>query len=159
MFSTKPETQIEIERLSTILRDLGPGDVVGYDALSGAVGYNVQERRFSLMKAQQATEKETGLRFATVPRQGLKKLPADALPGIGSIARRRIAKSAKRQAARLVGLRYNDIDQAVKAKLDAERSLLGAISAVATTKPETIEEGTRTGPLVAAQVFERIRAA
>jgi hypothetical protein len=159
MFTTNPETQIEIEKLAAMLRELPPGETASYAALSEAVSYNVQHKPFALMRARRVVEQESGLRFGTVMREGVKRLPATALPGIGMASRKRMSRMAKRQAARLTGLRYNDIDATIQARIDAERSLLGAISVVAATNSEKLSEHTTTGPMVAAQVLDKVRAA
>lgn len=159
MFSTNPETEIEVERLTRVLTDLPIRETASYATLSEAVGYDVQRKPFALIKARQRVEKETGLRLETVRREGVKKLDGAAVAGIGAQARKLIAKKAKRQAQRLTGLRYNDIDAAGQARIDAERSLLGAISATAKADVERVEAETRTGPMVAAKVFDLMNRA
>lgn len=158
MLATNPETAIEVEKLAAVLRDLAPREVVTYDTLSKAVGYPVQRRRLALIKARDLVEAESGMRFTTVHATGVKKLGAEELPGIGAVARATIARKAKRQAKRLTGLRYNDVDRARQVRIDAERSLLGAISATARTRPEKVEPHVSTGPTVAARVFEVVGA-
>lgn len=157
MFSTSPELQIEVDALSGVLTALPIGGVASYAELSERVGYDVQKRPFALFKARAAAEEATGLRFATVRATGVKKLEASEVVGIGSVARARIARTAKRQCARLAGVRYNDIDAATQARIDAERSVLGALSALAKGGAEKVAEGTQTGPVVAARVFEMMK--
>lgn len=154
MFSTNPELEIEVDTLSTVLKALPMGGVASYASLSEAVGYPVQKKIFALMKARKKVEDETGLRFATVRGEGVKLLPADAIAGIGASVRKGIARKAKRQAARLTGLRYNNIEKGEQARIDAERSLLGAISATARTNVSEVEKQTQTGPVVAARIFD-----
>jgi hypothetical protein len=156
--STNPETSIQIEKLAAILRDLGPGDTASYGTLSEAVGYPIQQRPFPLMKARLAVEDEQGLRFETVATVGVRKLHAEAVPGIGKSVRKRVGRAARRAAKRLTGLRYNGIDARLQARIDAERSLLAAISTVSTADVQEIEKQTSsTGPMVARQVFDTLR--
>lgn len=159
MLKTNPEITIEVELLAAILRGLGPDQLATYVELSAAVGYSIQDRPFPLFKARKVVERETGLRFSTVRGEGVKKLPADALAGIGAFARKRISRHARRQAERLTGLRYNDVSAPLQSRIDAERSLLAAISAVAGASHEPITQNTSTGPIVAARVFDLIRPA
>lgn len=159
MFSSNPETEIEIERLAKVLLDLPIRSVATYSQLSLAVGYDVQRKPFALMKARKRVETETGLRLGTVKGEGIKKLDAEAVAGIGANARRSIAKKARRQAARLTGLSYNDIDAGTRQRIDAERSLLGAISATANADVKQIEGKTGTGPVVPALIFEAMNRA
>lgn len=154
MFSTNPETEIEVERLTKVLSNLPIRSIASYAELSQAVGYDVQERPFTLMKARERVEKQTGLRFATVKGEGVKKLDGASVAGIGAAARKVIARRAKRQAARLTGLSYNDIDASSQQRIDAERSLLGAISATAKADIAKVEQEARTGPVVAARIFD-----
>lgn len=154
MFNTNPETEIEVERLSHILAELPIRAVASYEELSQAVGYSVQEKPFALIKARERVETQTGLRFSTVRGEGVKKLDGSSVVGIGAEARKSIARRAKQQAKRLSGLKYNDIDAPTQARIDAERSLLGAISSTARTKVEKVVEHTSTGPIVAAKIFD-----
>lgn len=156
MFSTSPETQIEIEALSAILEALPIDGIATYDQLSEAVGYRVNESPFSLMKARKSLEERCGLRFGTVRMEGVKKLSADAVAGIGADARKAIARKAARQAKRLTGLRYNDIHGPMQARIDAERSLLGAIAATAKADVKRVEKLTPTAPVVPFKIFEML---
>lgn len=159
MFSTNPEVEIEVEALANILASLPIREVASYQQLSDAVGYDVQRKPFALMKARKKVETDTGLRLETVRREGVKKLDGEAVAGIGAHARKLIGRKAKRQAQRLTGLSYNDIDAASRARIDAERSLLGAISATAKADIERVEAETQTGPMVAAKVFDLMNRA
>jgi hypothetical protein len=159
MFSTNPETEIEVDALAKALVAVPIRETISYAALSEVVGYDVQRKPFALFKARKRVESDTGLRLATVKGEGIKKLDAEAIAGIGAAARKNIARKAARQAQRLTGLRYNDIDATTQARIDAERSLLGAISAMSKTDIERVEEQTRTGPVVAAKVFDLMNKA
>ena len=154
MFETDPDLEIEIDALAKILSDLPIREMVAYADLSEAVGYDVQDKPFALIKSRRRVEDNTGIRLGTVRGQGIKKLDATAVAGIGAAARRTIAKKAKRQASRLTGLRYNDIDAKTQARIDAERSLLGAISTAAKADVEAVEALTSTGPVVAFKIFD-----
>lgn len=159
MYHTNPETELEIDAIARVLIELPIRQVATYDALSEAVGYDVRAKRFALMKARNRVEAQTGLRFSTVHGEGVKKLDAAAVAGIGADARKAIARKAKTQSARLTGLRYNDIDPKAQQRIDVERSLLGAISAAAKTPVERIEGAVSTGPVVASKVFDLLNRA
>lgn len=153
MFTTNPETEIETEKLAAVLRNLPIDGLASYAELSAAVGYQVQGKPFALIRARKRVEEESGLRFGTVHRQGVKKLAAEAVAGIGADARKRIARTAKRQHTRLSGLKYNNLDASTRARIDAERSLLGAVSAAARADADQLTEITATGPEVANRVL------
>lgn len=154
MFTTRPETQIEIDRLCAMLTALPIREIASYIELSDKVGYSVQRHALALIKARTRVEEETGMRFETVRGEGVRKIDGAAVASIGAAARVSISKRAKRQSARLTGLRYNDIDATTQAQIDAERSLLGAISTIAKTNVDAIEKETATGPIVASRIFD-----
>ena len=154
MFNTSPDRQIRIERLAKFLRDLPIREVATYEALSDHLGEDVKSDRIALIRARKVAERETGMRFATVHGEGVKKLDAAAIPGIGEEVRKGIARKARRQSERLVGLKYNDIDGPMQARIDAERSILGAIAATANVKAEKVEIHTSTGPIVPSRIFQ-----
>lgn len=158
MFPTNPDLQIESEKIEAALSNLGPEELMTYRDINDLVGYDViKTKRWVVMRAKQRVEKRQGLRFATVNGQGIKKLAATSLPGIGAVSRKRIGRIAKKDAARLTELKYNDIDSRLQSRIDAERSLLGAISAVASTHGNHVVPLTRTGPIVAKELFDHIR--
>lgn len=154
MKSADPELAIEIDILARILADLPVRSIVSYETLSKAVGYSVQDRPFALLKARLQAEETTGMRLETVRCEGIKKMDAAAVAGIGAKVRNAIARKARKHARRLTGLKYNDIDAATQSRIDAERSLLGAISATAKADIERVQEHTSTGPLVASRIFD-----
>lgn len=156
MFKTSPEMEIRVERIIRMLAELPLGATLTYKELSEAVG-NGGTERIALIKARSKFERETGIRLATVRSVGIKKLSGEDIAGIGVEARRAIGKKAKKQSKRLTGLRYNDIGQADQSRIDAERSLLAAIASISGAEPKKLEEGTRTGPMLPAQVFTALK--
>ena len=158
MFNTNPETAIEVDAVSNMLTQLPMTEILSYASIGEALGYDCQRKPFSVFKARKKAEAETGLRFETVRGVGIRKIDSAAVVGIGAAARRRIARHAKYQAIRLTGLKYNDIAPEIRSRIDAERSLLGAISATARASTENIASHTSTGPVVPARVFEMIKS-
>jgi hypothetical protein len=156
-FTTNPQTQVDIEILTNALAALGPDQLLTYPEMSRLVGYDVRVRPWPMLKARDLVERDSGQRFGTVRGEGFCKLTADQLPGIGMSARRRVGRIAKRASTRMTKLRYNDVDRRLQGRLDAERSLLGAIGAVASTKGDHVASITKTGPVVAEKVFDYIR--
>lgn len=159
MTKTSPERQIEIERLTTLLMELSVDGVVDYGALSAAIGRNVQEAdtRPILIAARKRAEKLTGQRFETLRAVGIKRLAAVDVPGIGLNARARIRRASSRAFKRLTDLSYNDVDSRTRARIDAERSVMGAISAL--TKEQsitTVREGSTTGPVSPIDVYRAL---
>jgi hypothetical protein len=157
MLSTNPQTQIEKETVTRLLKALPMGDVLTYAKISEELGYDVTKKRYVLMSAQTAVEKDTGFRFATVFGVGVKFLPSDAIAGIGIDARKSLGKKARRHAKRLAGLKYNGIDRTQQQRIDVERSLLGAIASIASEGEKKLATGCQTGPLVASKVFDMMQ--
>lgn len=152
MFNSRPDLQIEVEKLTVPLSILPIGETITYASLRDAVGGSYAP--WSLIKARRIVENDTGLRLESVHGVGLKKLSATDVAAIGGVARQRIGRIAKRQSGRLTGLKYNDLTADERRKIDVERSLLGAISAVASNSAaKAMEQHAETGPQVAARVF------
>jgi hypothetical protein len=156
-FATNPDLQIEVDKLARALSELSPGEMLSYEEMSGILGYEIKDKPWVLMKAKKRVETTQRLRFGTVRGEGTKKLAANELASIGVYARKKIGRVAKYNAGRLTDLGYNDIDNRIRARVDAERSLLGAIAAVASTKGDHVASITKTGPIVAAAVFDYVR--
>lgn len=156
--ATNPELELEIEIMRKLLAELSIGSTLSYAAIDEHLGrpYN----RFALMAARRRYEEASGMRLATVFNVGVKKLSAEEVAGIGPASRVRIGRTAARQAKRLVGLTYNDMPPEVQTKINIDRSLLGAISALskgeAAQKLETDGIG-KTGPEVAGKVFDLLK--
>jgi hypothetical protein len=154
-YTSRPELQIEIERLASALRDMSVGDTVSYARLKQVVGCDYKP--WSLIKARHIVEDETGFRLSTVHGVGVKKLSGADVVGIGKEARSRIGKIARRQSRRLTGLNYNDVSPEQQRTIDMERSLLGAISAVASGSSATVvSHAESTGPQAAKAVLKMI---
>ena len=131
MFISKPEYQAEISALIEILKAAPLGATITYQAMNAVIGRSVQrEASFSLIKARKIVEKETGARFGTIYKIGIKRLSAQEIPSIGIDGRRRISSISKRAYARLSNLSNNDITPEIERRIQAEKSHLGAIALV-----------------------------
>jgi len=129
MFKTSIESIAEVEKLVAMLSELSIGKMLTYAKASDAIGRNVQRAaRSNFDKARRIVEKETGSRFAALHNQGIRRLPTEDIPNIGSHARSKIHRTAKRAYRRLSGLSANDITPAIQTQILTEKSHLGAIS-------------------------------
>ena len=146
MFSSNPEYAAEVSALADLLKSASISATVSYRQMSVAIGRDVQkEARISLLKARKLVEKETGARFETVIKVGVKRLAAHDLPGIGTHSRRRIGALSRRAYARLMNISNNDITPEIERRLHAERAHLGAIALVSKeTSHVKIEDAVRT---------------
>jgi hypothetical protein len=153
MAGTSAEFELQVERIALVLAALPIRGTASYSELSAAAGQDVQRFRFALIEARKRVEKATGLRLETVREIGIKKLDGEAVKGIGQRARGSIARKAKRQGERLAGLKYNDLTAADRLRLDAERSVLGAIEMAARVDIRRTEKRVASGPIPAAKLF------
>lgn len=159
MKTTSPEREIEIERIERALVATAIGETLTYEAASQACGRDVRRAaRFSLMSACRRVEKRDGIRFATVRATGIKRLATDEIPGIGANTRARIRRAARRGYDRLTGIKANDITTEVQARIDAERSLLGAISSLTDEAArKTAAKASAAGPVPIGQIVAGMR--
>jgi hypothetical protein len=151
MFQSDPQTAILIQSIATTLREISVGETKPYS--------NFPEAPFWVMaRARKLVESEDGSRFATVRRVGIMRLKSEDIPGIGSTVRAQIGRKAKTAFSRLTNIRANDVTPDIQARIDAERSLLGAVSVLMKDKSLPPQEATKTGPEVAKNIFSRLSA-
>lgn len=153
-FLSRPENEIVVEKIAAMLQALPFDGVLSYDELKPFGEWSAVYRR--LATARKRVERESGVRFESI-RGGVKKLSGASVAGIGGFARKRIGRLARGASQRLTGLKYNDITSKDRAVIDAERSLLGAVSALTTTSArQGVSEGSKSGPLSASEVMKAL---
>jgi hypothetical protein len=160
MLQTSPQIEIETDILANVLAEVASGETVTYARLSLAIGRDVSKSnaRLALMKARKRVEKNTGALFATVRGEGVQRLTAENVPGIGAQTRRSIKRRAKSAYERLTAQKYNNVTDETRRRIDAERSLLGAIASMASDgAAHKVSVGTQTGPMSITQVMEAIK--
>jgi hypothetical protein len=121
--------------LMDLLRAAPIGNVITYRALSNAIGEDIQggARRY-LLSAVKALFAD-GLAFGTVRKQGVKRLTSAEIPAIGDAALLHIGRTSRRARRRMgVISSMNDVPNAVRIKVNASASLLGAIETFAGRK-------------------------
>jgi len=137
MIST--EISPDVAALVTVLRSVSPGASITYSVLSAALGRDVTQCRYLLVSAQRIAAREYGAVFASERRVGYVRLTTDQLPGVGSTARTRVRRTA-RKAAKLIRFgadRANVIEPEAQRKMNAELSSLALIEHIATDKAAT----------------------
>ena len=156
MFSTNPQTAIEVDVIAVILEAMPYGSTLPYDAMSKKIGRDVRkDARMSVLKARRRAERNTKSLYATVRGIGVQRLLSQSIAGLGKDVRAKIGRKARSTYERLSSAKYNDIDTRQQAQIDAERSLLGAIAAMSTvTASNRVSEHTSTGPVVMTKVLE-----
>ncbi len=131
MFRTAPETAADISAICELLKALSFDETATYDRISAAIGRDVRgTSRWVLVKAIRQAETETGSLFASVHRVGIKRLRAADAHNVGRSSMRRIRRAAGRTHQRLGYVRGNDVTGQDRAKIEAYRSVFGAISAL-----------------------------
>lgn len=150
-FPTDPERQLKIEALVEALDALPVDGVLKYAAASKIADEDDADRTKDLLRAAvKRAELQSSARFGNVRNVGIRRLTAEELPGIGSATRSRIGKAARKGFVRLSDIRSNDVPQTLRSRLDAERSVLGAIASMSReTTVKKIERGEKTAPQIA----------
>lgn len=130
MRKAAPENETDIETIARLLKAASIGATVTYEAMTDAIGRDIQDHRHLLLAAQRRTEEEIGALFGTVRGEGVKRLPSDEVASVGSHTIRRIRRAARRGMQRLTVVRANDLPMDDARKIIAQRSQLGAIALV-----------------------------
>lgn len=131
MLPTNPETAADIAAIEALLEAAPIGGVVGWAAMSQAIGRDILARRWLYLRARDNVEKRTGGIFETVRDAGLKRLETASIPDIGRAALRKVRRTARRAVSRIQRVRVNDLPQTDAQRIVAYQSQLGAIALIA----------------------------
>lgn len=158
MFNTSPQNALEIEKIKALLLALPAGETLTYQRISEAIGRNCRQGKgYTMISAREAAEKETGARFGTIAGHGIKRLQAHEISGIGASTRKRINRAAGKAFRRLSTTAYNDITDEDRNRINAEKSLLGAIAALTPSGvAKKVLAGTKTDLLTLPQIVKAI---
>lgn len=158
IFELSPDTRAIADRLSTVPH----GATIGLGDLSAVIGRDIRQCRHLLYAAYAVVRRETGAIFGSVRNVGYQRLSIDQVPAIGSTARKRVRRTARR-ASRDINAslaKANDVSNAVRLKANAELSMLGLVEHMARDSAVKPSEDMNIAPqpvAVAARAFlERI---
>lgn len=109
------------------------GGQVTYRDLTQLIGIDIRGRRHVLIAARKLALDEASVVFDTVRGKGLKRLAAEEIPGIGTAARKRIRRSARRARTTISKAMsgFNDVSPAVRRQQLAETAVLSLTEAIA----------------------------
>lgn len=146
--SAIPQISAASLRVIDLFRSTEIGEVVTYETVSAAAGFDVRERRYVVATAKRRVLTDDGIHMATVRGVGYKRLSAkEAADTIGSdlTRSRNAARSGTRKAQRISVL---ELPEAQRSRFVAQATLCALISestkarsqdrlaAVAETRPE-----------------------
>lgn len=155
-FSTNPEMILKVEALVSLLRSASIGETIDHARIKAIVG---EDSYYALLqRARKVAEDDGVAKYAIVRGVGVKRIAITEYAGIGSEARKSLGRKARRAFKRLSNIKTNEIEPAVRQRIDAERSVLGAIAVMAQdTSIAKVEPHTQTGPQVASRLFDLFR--
>lgn len=156
--TTNPENAIKIEAMTAIFRSLSIGEIASYSRiLEAAQAKSVQSVYWLIKRAIADAEADGTAKFAAVRAEGIKRLAIDEYSGIGAAARKTIGVKAKAAFKRLSNVTANEVSPDVRTRINAERSLLGAVAAISQTSTmKKVEQHTQTSPMVAENIFQHL---
>ena len=155
------EISPDVGALVAALADVSPGATISYAALSEVIGRDVTQVRYLLHSAQRIASREHGAVFANERGVGYVRLTTEQLAGVGSTARSRVRRAA-RKASKVIKQgfdRANDMPPEVGRKLNAELSALALIEHVATDKAAAPVDAHNVRPEPVAITARRLFAA
>lgn len=126
----------ECRALADLFAAAPVGGTITYDALTQAIGRPIVERRYLALHAMRVATRETGAIFGSVRGVGYQRIPPQDAHILGSHARSRIRRNAKRASDAIsAALRAtNDMPDAAKRKAYAEINSMALIRHLATDK-------------------------
>lgn len=136
--------------------------VVTFSEMSRVIGRPIGLRRHLVPRAMRIASRESGAIFGNVRGEGYKRLAAEDAHLLGSTARRRIRRTAKRASEAIVAavMVNNSISSEAKRKAYAEVNTMGLIRHIATdravAKANEIADDSKPEPVaIVAQRFAR----
>lgn len=126
----KTQQQWVVLRVISRLLETPVGELVGYADLSTAAKVDVKTHRWVLSRAREVVIKESGVAFATVRSEGLRRLGgAVGVDDIGTRTFRRIHRATRRGSRRLfdLGRHANDMSPSDARTLNQRQCALGLI--------------------------------
>lgn len=140
-FKSLPENEADILAIKELMIACPIGEVITYRAVSDAIGRDIQiKARYLLQAAIRVAEKETGARYACVHHIGIKRLPVEEIPSIGTACVGKIRRAAQRGIKRLSGVREN-APPIVQKQINAQCAQLGAVALIARNESTKKIEG------------------
>jgi hypothetical protein len=127
----------ETAKLHDALKLVPFGETITYATLSALIGRNVtKEGNSKLSSARRIALRDDGAAFEVIRQVGLRRIPADEAPQIGTAARRKIRRASHRAVKGMVAVAQssNGLSPDAQRKLSAEVSTLGLLAAIATDK-------------------------
>lgn len=125
-----PKISLDAELIAEVLRELPNGGIAAYADLSALIGADVRGKGRRALENGRALAERAGALFVAEKSQGIRRLRADEVPGLGTAARAGILRRSEKALKRMQAQNYN-LDQSQRAHLDAEISVIGAAAAIA----------------------------
>lgn len=150
----------DVRALVELARGASPGNTVTYEAMSEAIGRNIQAKLYIWLQAQEYLAKHEGILFANVRSVGYQRLTTEELPDVGVRARTRIRRISRRSARDLTeaSRRANDMPHDVQKKVSAEISTLKLTEHIASNRAQKkVEEDTEEQVMPLAKTMESLR--
>lgn len=128
--------EADVIALEKALFETVVGDICTYKALSDAIGRDVKDARYLVLKAIKRLNSEHGCLFSVVFRVGYKRLESNEFHAVGKLTRAKIRRVANRKSAEIAHAveRANDLSPEDMRKAIAEVSTLNLIAHLSTEK-------------------------
>jgi len=153
-------TQIspDVAALVEVLTACLPGGKVTYDQLDAAIGRSVRQHYWLVVRARDVAARDYGAVFGSERGVGLVRLTADEAHTVGSTARARIKRGARKagKVIRYALSRQNNVSPEATRKANAELSVLSLLEHLARDKSAKPTEAHDTRPEPVAIVGRRL---
>jgi alkylated DNA nucleotide flippase Atl1 len=128
------EMGLESQQIAKLLVAMSDGDILTYADIRKQVGVDIREKRYVLNTARKHAEEQTGRLFATVNKEGVKRLHPDASHSEMTRARQHINRHARKQFRRSEKIDYQALSKDARDALNLERTVLHFVGEASSTK-------------------------
>ena len=148
-FTPATANETDVMTLQAILAETKIGEVCAYSKMSEAIGRNIANCRYLVLKAIRRLNKDEGAIFAAVHRVGYKRLAADEAHQIGSATRARIRHAAHRASTTISRAveRANDMAPDARRRANAEIGTMSMLAHLATEKVTVLQANDKPQPV------------
>lgn len=122
------QTSVEVKQLVELLAATKIGDLLGYDAMTKAVGRDVQKQRHMLDSARRIAMRDHRCVFAPVINEGLRRLnDVETVEICSEVRRKRIRTQARNGVRELSTVTYDALPKEKQSTHNVGMAMLGAL--------------------------------
>jgi alkylated DNA nucleotide flippase Atl1 len=135
METKQPDFQLSADSAAIVkaIEEMPVGGVITYAQLSAVIGRDIRHFRGSLESARKSVQRDKGMVFDVIRKEGIKRLADNEIIDLSDKAREHSRRHAKRIAKKLICVNYESLSKDKQVKHNAALSMFGTLSELSST--------------------------